>query len=455
MISLDTDTIAAVATPTGRGGIGIVRVSGPAVPAIAEALLGHAPQARRAELHTFTDTQGAPIDQGLALYFPQPHSFTGEHVLELHGHGGPVVMDLLLQRLLGLGARLATPGEFTQRAFLNDKLDLAQAEAVADLIDSGSAQAARAALRSLQGEFSARVHELAERVLEARMWIEAAIDFPEEEIDFLADRALGERMDDLRRRFVELAETARQGTLLRDGLTVVIAGRPNAGKSSLLNRLAGYDAAIVTSTPGTTRDVLRERIAIDGLPLHVLDTAGLRESADAVEVEGIRRAQAEISRADRVLFVVDSADDEALRGVEADLDALPRDVARTVVFNKIDRSGETARVEPGATADAAARAYVCASSGAGIEALRRHLKDCIGFRPSAEGALSARTRHIDALRRAGAHVEAAHRLLVERHAGELVAQELRDAHQALGEITGEVSSEDLLGRIFSSFCIGK
>ena len=455
MISLDTDTIAAVATPTGRGGIGIVRVSGPAVPSIAEALLGHAPQARRAELHTFTDAQGAPIDQGLALYFPQPHSFTGEHVLELHGHGGPVVMDLLLQRLLGLGARLATPGEFTQRAFLNDKLDLAQAEAVADLIDSGSAQAARAALRSLQGEFSARVHELAERVLEARMWIEAAIDFPEEEIDFLADRALGERMDDLRRRFVELAETARQGTLLRDGLTVVIAGRPNAGKSSLLNRLAGYDAAIVTSTPGTTRDVLRERIAIDGLPLHVLDTAGLRESADAVEVEGIRRAQAEISRADRVLFVVDSADDEALRGVEADLDALPRDVARTVVFNKIDRSGETARVEPGATADAAARAYVCASSGAGIEALRRHLKDCIGFRPSAEGALSARTRHIDALRRAGAHVEAAHRLLVDRHAGELVAQELRDAHQALGEITGEVSSEDLLGRIFSSFCIGK
>jgi tRNA modification GTPase len=455
MISLDTDTIAAVATPTGRGGIGIVRVSGPAVPAIAEALLGHAPQARRAELHTFTDTQGAPIDQGLALYFPQPHSFTGEHVLELHGHGGPVVMDLLLQRLLGLGARLATPGEFTQRAFLNDKLDLAQAEAVADLIDSGSAQAARAALRSLQGEFSARVQELAERVLEARMWIEAAIDFPEEEIDFLADRALGERMDDLRRRFVELAETARQGTLLRDGLTVVIAGRPNAGKSSLLNRLAGYDAAIVTAMPGTTRDVLRERIAIDGLPLHVLDTAGLRESADAVEVEGIRRAQAEISRADRVLFVVDSADGAALRGVEADLAALPRDVARTVVFNKIDRSGETARVEPGATADAPTRAYVCASSGAGLEGLRRHLKDCIGFHPSAEGALSARARHIDALRRAGAHVEAAHRLLVERHAGELVALELRDAHQALGEITGEVSSDDLLGRIFSSFCIGK
>ncbi|HET7203907.1 MAG TPA: tRNA uridine-5-carboxymethylaminomethyl(34) synthesis GTPase MnmE [Steroidobacteraceae bacterium] len=453
MTTSRTDTIAAVSTAPGRGGIGVVRVSGPGAPSIAEALLGRVPQARRAELHTFTDEQGQPIDQGLALYFPRPHSFTGEDVLELHGHGGPVVMDLLLQRVLGLGARFATAGEFTQRAFLNDKLDLAQAEAIADLIDSGSAQAARAALRSLQGEFSARVQELAERVLETRMWIEAAIDFPEEEIDFLADRALAARMDDLRDRFGELAETARQGALLRDGLTVVIAGRPNAGKSSLLNRLAGYEAAIVTATPGTTRDVLRERIAIDGLPLHVLDTAGLRASADEIEVEGIRRAQAEISRADRVLFVVDASDDEAIRGIEADLAALSPDVPRTLVFNKIDRSGETPRVEPGTGAPA--RVYVCASSGAGLEGLRQHLKDCIGFHPSSEGALSARTRHIDALRRARAHVETAHRLLVERHAGELVAQELRDAHQALGEITGEVSSDDLLGRIFSSFCIGK
>ena len=254
-------------------------MSGPATRVIARQLLGLLPAPRRAELHGFCDAGGAPIDQGLALFFPAPHSFTGEDVLELHGHGGPVVMDLLLRRVLELGARPAAAGEFTQRAFLNDKLDLAQAEAIADLIDSGSAQAARAALRSLQGEFSVRVSELAERVLELRMWIEAAIDFPEEEVDFLADRALGARMDDLRHRFAELAETARQGALLRDGLTVVIAGRPNAGKSSLLNRLAGYEAAIVTPVPGTTRDVLRERIAIDGLPLHVLDTAGLRESA--------------------------------------------------------------------------------------------------------------------------------------------------------------------------------
>ncbi|HET9044342.1 MAG TPA: tRNA uridine-5-carboxymethylaminomethyl(34) synthesis GTPase MnmE, partial [Burkholderiales bacterium] len=422
-------------------------------PSLAQALLGRVPQARRAELHTFRDERGAPIDTGLALFFPRPHSFTGEDVLELHGHGGPVVLDLLLQRLLGLGARLATAGEFTQRAYLNDKLDLAQAEAIADLIDSGSAQAARAALRSLQGEFSARVHELAERTLDLRMWIEAAIDFPEEEIDFLADRALGERMADVRRRFGELAETARQGALLRDGLTVVIAGRPNAGKSSLLNRLAGYEAAIVTATPGTTRDVLRERIAIDGLPLHVLDTAGLRESADAVEAEGIRRAHAEISREDRVLFVVDSADDNAIRGIEADLAGLPAGVPVTLVFSQIDRSGETPRVEAGAAGTA--RVYVSASTGAGIDGLRQHLKDCIGFHPSAEGALSARTRHIDALRRARAHVETAHGLLVERHAGELVAQELRDAHRALGEITGEVSNDDLLGRIFASFCIGK
>ena len=452
-MNIDTDTIAAIATAPGRGGIGVVRVSGPATRRIAQALLGTVPAPRRASLHAFLDAQGEPIDTGLALYFGGPRSFTGEDVLELHGHGGPVVLDLLLQRLLSLGARAAQPGEFTQRAFLNDKLDLAQAEAVADLIDSGSAQAARAAVRSLQGEFSARVHELGERVLELRMWIEAAIDFPEEEIDFLADRALGSRMDDLRVRFAELGETARQGALLRDGLTVVIAGRPNAGKSSLLNRLAGYEAAIVTAIPGTTRDVLRERIAIDGLPLHVLDTAGLREAGDTVEAEGIRRAHAEISKADRVLFVVDSSDREAVAAIADDLARLPTSAPRTIVLNKIDRSGEPARLER--DADGTARIYMCASSGAGLDTLREHLKDCIGFHPTAEGALSARTRHLDALRRARAHVDAAHRLLTERHAGELVAQELRDAHQALGEITGEVSSDDLLGRIFSSFCIGK
>ena len=452
-MSVRADTIAAIATAPGRGGVGVVRVSGPAVRSIAEAVLGGVPQPRLAELRRFSDETGAVIDVGLALYFPGPRSYTGEDVLELHGHGGPMVLDLLLRRLLGLGARLASAGEFTERAFLNDKLDLAQAEAIADLIDSGSAQAARAALRSLQGEFSAQVHDLAERTLELRMWVEAAIDFPEEEVDFLADRALGARMADLRGRFAELAETARQGALLRDGLTVVIAGRPNAGKSSLLNRLAGYEVAIVTEIPGTTRDVLRERIAIDGLPLHVLDTAGLRDSGDVVEAEGVRRAQAEMARADRVLFVVDASDAGSMAGVPLDLDRLPAAVPRTLLFNKVDRSGEASRVET--ASDGTVRIFLSAATGAGLEGLRRHLKDCIGFRPSVDGALSARTRHLDALRRARAHVDAAQDLLTARHAGELVAQELREAHQALGEITGEVSSDELLGRIFSSFCIGK
>ena len=448
------DTIAAIATAPGRAGVGVIRVSGPAVRAIADAVLGRLPPPRRASLHAFLDADGVAIDEGIALFFPAPRSYTGEDVLELHGHGGPVVLDALLRRLLGLGARLAAPGEFTQRAFLNDKLDLAQAEAIADLIDSGSAQAARAALRSLQGEFSTRVHELAERALELRMWIEAAIDFPEEEIDFLADRALGARMADLRQRFDALAEGARQGALLRDGLTLVIAGRPNAGKSSLLNRLAGHEAAIVTPIPGTTRDVLRERITLDGLPLHVLDTAGLRPAADAVEAEGIRRARAEIARADRVLFVVDSADPVARASVAADLAALPVGVPRTLVFSQIDRSGEPARVVE-AAGDDDARVYLSAATGAGLDALREHLKACVGFHPPAEGAMSARTRHLDALRRARAQVEAAAQLLEGRHAGELVAEELRGAHRALGEITGEVSSDDLLGRIFTSFCIGK
>ena len=446
-----TDTIAAIATAPGRGGIGIVRVSGPACHSIGEKIVGELPVARKAALRTFRGQDGEPIDEGIALYFPAPHSLTGEDVLELQAHGGPVVLDLLLRRVLELGARLAEAGEFTQRAFLNGKLDLAQAEAVADLIESGSADAARAAVRSLQGEFSAQVHDLTEALLQLRMWVEAAIDFPEEEIDFLADRALGERMDDIRRRFSALAEAARQGALLRDGLTLVIAGRPNAGKSSLLNRLAGYDAAIVTPVPGTTRDVLRERIEIDGLPIHILDTAGLRESPDEVEAEGIRRAHREIERADRVLFVVDVSDPEAVAAIEADLAALPTAAPRTVVMNKLDRAHGEARIEDGERPTV----WLSAATGAGLEVLRAHLKDCVGFHPAGTGALSARARHLDALRRARAHVEAAHRLLVERHAGELVAQELTDAGRSLGEITGEVTSDDLLGRIFGSFCIGK
>ena len=446
-----TDTIAAVATAPGRGGIGIVRVSGPGTRRIAERLLGRLPVARRAELHRFLDAVGEPVDEGLAIFFQAPASFTGEDVLELQGHGGPVVMELLLRRVLELGARQALPGEFSQRAFLNDRLDLAQAEAVADLIDSGSAAAARAALRSLQGEFSAQVHDLAEAVLELRMWIEAAIDFPEEEVDFLGDRGLSTRLESIRGRFAALAERARQGALLRDGLTLVIAGRPNAGKSSLLNRLAGYEAAIVTPVPGTTRDVLRERIEIDGLPLHVLDTAGLRESPDEVEAEGIRRARRELERADRVLFVVDASDPAAVAALEPDLHGLPAGPPRTVVFNKIDRLGEAARVLAGERSVL----HLSAATGEGFELLREHLKDCVGFHATGSGVVSARARHLDALGRARAHVEEARRLLVESHAGELVAQELTDAQRCLGEITGQVSSEELLGRIFSSFCIGK
>jgi tRNA modification GTPase len=449
MTEMTTDTIAAVATPAGRGAIGVLRVSGPGCRELARGLFGECPKPRIATLRAFLGGDGEAIDAGIVLFFPGPASFTGEDVLELQGHGGPVVMDLLLRRVFELGARAAEPGEFTRRAFENDKVDLAQAEAVADLIDSGSAQAARAALRSLAGEFSVQVHDLAESVLELRMWVEATIDFADEDLDFLGDRALGARLEFIRQRFAELAETARQGALLRDGLTIVIAGRPNAGKSSLLNRLAGYDAAIVTAVPGTTRDVLRERIEIDGLPLHVLDTAGLRESPDEVEAEGIRRAHRELARADRVLFVVDGSDVAALAAVESDLAALPTDAPRTVVVNKIDRLGEAPRME------APARVFLSAATGAGLDLLRGYLKDCVGFHPAGEGALSARARHVDALRRARAHVEEAHRLLTERHAGELVAQELMDAQKALGEITGQITSDDLLGRIFANFCIGK
>ena len=446
------DTIAAIATAPGRSGVGVVRVSGRLAQSIAFAILGRVPAARRAELHRFSDAEGETLDVGLALHFPAPNSYTGEDVLELHGHGGPVVLDLLLARVLELGARPAAPGEFTQRAFLNEKLDLAQAEAIADLIDSGSQEAARAALRSLQGEFSERVQELGEAILQLRMWVEAAIDFPEEEIDFLSDPALAERLQGVRARFAELTASAGQGVLLRDGLTLVIAGRPNAGKSSLLNRLAGYDAAIVTPHPGTTRDVLRERIEIDGLPVHVLDTAGLRESQDPIELEGIRRAHGEIARADRVLFLVDSSDASALRALPDDLAKLPREVPVTVVANKSDLSQLLAGP---LSAGAPPSIAISATTGAGLEALREHLKECVGYRGEVGGALSARRRHLDALRRAREHVERAATLLAERHAGELVAQELTDAQRELGEITGQVTSDDLLGRIFQSFCIGK
>jgi tRNA modification GTPase len=445
------DTIAALATPPGRGGIGVIRVSGPLAATIAREILGELPRPRRAVLRPFRDADGRPLDTGLALYFAAPTSFTGEDVLELHGHGGPVVMDMLLARILQLGARIAEAGEFSRRAFLNDKLDLAQAEAIADLIDSGSVEAARAALRSMQGEFSIAVNSLTEAVTETRMHVEAAIDFPEEEIDFLADAALRARIDGAIELCAQIAAKARQGALLREGMTVVIAGRPNAGKSSLLNRLAGYDAAIVTAIPGTTRDVLRERIAIDGMPLHVADTAGLREEADVVEAEGIRRAHQEMTRADRILYVVDGQRGAEPGDVERELASLPTDVPVTVVINKIDLLAMTSRYEQSQPP----RLYVSAITGEGMDLLREHLKECMGFQGADAGTISARRRHLDALARADRHLQEARRQLLEQRAGELMAEELRQAQQALAEITGEFTSDDLLGRIFSSFCIGK
>ncbi len=445
------DTIAAIATPPGRGGVGIVRVSGPATRAIGEQILGQLPRPRHATLTDFRDADGRAIDRGLALFFPAPHSFTGEDVLELHGHGGPVVLDLLLVCLLALGARLARPGEFSERAFLNGKLDLAQAEAVADLIAASSAGAARSALRSLEGAFSLRVGEIVEALVNVRLYVEAAIDFPEEEVDFLADEAVLARLTELDQAIADLQADTRQGCLLREGMTVVLAGRPNVGKSSLLNALAQRDTAIVSHIPGTTRDVLREEIHLDGLPLHVLDTAGLRATGDEVESEGVRRAHAALQRADRVLVIVD----DTAAGAEPEpelLVQLPPDVPRTLIRNKIDLSGRA----PGLTVGAAGvEVALSARTGAGLADLRRHLKDSMGFSPAGEGGFIARRRHLDAIERARSHVQAGRRQLQEARAAELLAEELTRAQQALGEITGEFTSEDLLGRIFSSFCIGK
>ncbi|MFM7707106.1 MAG: tRNA modification GTPase, partial [Gammaproteobacteria bacterium] len=431
-----SDTIVATATAPGRGGVGVVRLSGPGVPAIAAGMLPRGlPEPRRATLTTFRDAAGEAIDSGLALHFPAPHSYTGEAVLELHGHGGPAVLAALVERAVELGARRAEPGEFTRRAYLHDKLDLAQAEAVADLIDAGSRAAARAAVRSLQGAFSDEVHGLVAGLIDLRVWVEAAIDFPEEDIDFLADPALAARVEALRGRFDAVTRAARQGRVLRDGLTVVIAGRPNAGKSSLLNALVGHEAAIVTDLPGTTRDVVREQLELDGLPLQVLDTAGLRVAdegpADVVEAEGIRRTRAEIARADRVLFVVDAAADPAATAYAAERATLPEGVPVTLVMNKVDLVTDAAHREAGPAAgpggapserapDAVLR--VSAHSGAGLADLRAHLQAAVGYSPGDTWALSARARHLDALARARAHLETACGLLADKR-GELVAEE--------------------------------
>jgi len=448
----------AAATPPGRGGVAMVRISGAAALEIGRQMLDELPAPRLATLSAFRDSGGVTIDQGLALHFPAPNSYTGEDVLELHCHGSPVVVEALIARALALGARRALPGEFTQRAFLNDKLDLAQAEAVADLIDAGTAAAARAALRSMQGDFSAQVETLTNALAELRAWVEAAIDFPEEEIDFLADPALLNRLELVRAQFDAIAKAARQGRLLTEGIKVVIAGPPNAGKSSLLNALAGHDAAIVTEIPGTTRDLLRERIHLDGMPLHLVDTAGLRDSEDRVESEGIRRAQEEMGRADRVLFVVDASADPAgwTYFAARDHGRLPAGVPVTLVMNKNDLCPGSPTGYRDDDPGAPPRVWISAQTGAGLDALRWHLKQCMGFDGAEEsGVLSARSRHLEALARSRRYLEAAVEQLGSVRRGELVAEELRSAQQALSEITGVYTTEDLLGRIFASFCIGK
>jgi tRNA modification GTPase len=442
------DTIAAIATAPGRGGIGVLRLSGPLVPVIARRLIGRLPEPRRATLCTIRDTRGESLDQGIALYFPAPHSYTGEHVLEFHGHGGPIVMHVVLEALIDAGARLAEPGEYTRRAFLAGRVDLAQAEAVADLIDAASREAARSALRSLSGEFSVAIERLVAGLTELRALTEAMLDFPEEEVDPLHREDVRSRLARVRAALEEVLAKSRQGSLLRSGVHLVIAGRPNVGKSSLMNRLAGEERAIVTAVPGTTRDALREPIQIEGVPIVVVDTAGLRESGDEVERLGIERTWRELEHADVVLVVFDAAAGTA----SADRDwtrNLPPGGQRIHVYNKIDlQPGE----QPGGRAGDPPQVWVSAKTGAGLEALRHAILEAAGWRTSGESVFMARERHLRALAQAKAHLDAAS---AQSSHWEFFAEELRLAQEALGEITGRVSADQLLGEIFSRFCIGK
>ncbi|WP_413624810.1 tRNA uridine-5-carboxymethylaminomethyl(34) synthesis GTPase MnmE [Luteibacter sp. Lutesp34] len=442
------DTIAAIATGAGAAGVGAVRVSGPLAPSIARAMLGREPSPRHAHFAAFRDAHGELIDRGILLYFPAPASYTGEHVLELQGHGSAVLLDALLRRVVALGARLARPGEFTERAFLNGKLDLAQAEAVADVVAATSEAGARAALRSMEGVFSARVEALLAELIGLRVHIEAAIDFPEEEIDFLADPVIGEKLAALRAHLDALLVETRRGVRLNDGIAVAIVGRPNAGKSSLLNALAGQERAIVTDIPGTTRDVLRESVTIDGATLELADTAGLRDSEDVVEREGIRRARAQLERCDVALLVTDAEHADSDLAFFA---GTPAHATRIVAINKIDLARTPARRERRVNHE---MLWLSARTGEGLDALRALLRD-LATAGAGEGAFSARRRHVLALEVVRDHLARTAAALHDSHAGELAAEELRQAQQALGEITGTYSSDDLLGAIFSSFCIGK
>lgn len=449
---MSTDTICAIATPPGAGGIGVVRVSGPAVPAIAQSVFGSLPRPRFASLVDLEDEAGQVIDSGIALYFPAPASFTGEDVLEFQGHGGPFILQQIIRRVLALGARAARPGEFSERAFLNDKIDLAQAEAIADLIDSGTDAAARAAQRSLQGAFSQRVDAVQQELTGLRVFVEAAIDFPDEEVDFLAESDVLQRVDQVNGLIEDLLVEARQGRLLRDGIVLAIIGRPNAGKSSLLNALSGQDSAIVTDIPGTTRDVLRERIDLDGIPVHVADTAGIRETSDQIEAEGVRRARLALQSADIALIIEDAS------SAETDYESLVKEVPDGItcirVANKTDLDTSAYRTQSGVD-DPGPDLWISAKTGQGIDRLRTRIREAVGAADHAEGSFSARQRHIDALKRASQHLVTGKQQLEESRAGELLAEECRLAQQALGEITGEFLPDDLLGEIFTSFCIGK
>ena len=445
------DTIAALATAPGRGGIAIVRVSGPLVTSITHAIVGEVLTPRRATHLSFRDSSNDLIDEGVALFFPNPHSFTGEDVLELQGHGGPVVVDLLLQRVVELGARLARPGEFSERAFLNGKMDLAQAEAIADLIDASSKQAARCAMRSLQGEFSNEIHSLNEKIIQLRMYVEAAIDFTDEEIDFLSDANVTNQLQAISAQLSSIQKKAQQGSFLREGITAVIVGEPNVGKSSLLNYLSGKEVAIVTDIPGTTRDVLRNYILIDGMPMHIIDTAGLRESEDVVELEGIRRAYHEMEKADVVLYVTDASKPLQIAKIQVPV-AVGEKCPIIFIQNKIDLTEQSPSIQE---SDGNTVISLSVKLGTGIDLLKNHIKSQVGYQGASEGIYLARRRHLDALMRAETHVSDAIKQLTQTKAGELAAEELRLAHRALCEITGEFTADDLLGRIFSSFCVGK